>query len=237
MTSAQCGLKFALSISRLARLARILLVEENSTNHCTWRSHGHALVLDSDAAKQVFLALLRDHKAKHGIEIHSYCLMGNHPHVMCKATTGQKAFSDFWKAVNWRFACWYNRRTNGRGQVVMERLRSPRIQDGRHQLEVMRYGDLNPVRANVVRSAKDWKWSSFRHYAYGERNDLITDAPEYLALGRTGRARRRAYLHLFARRLVATLLSRRYDLVNGPFIGDVVWIARRLETRDLSPPS
>jgi hypothetical protein len=34
----------------VARVARILLVEENSTNHCTWRSHGHALVLDSDEA-------------------------------------------------------------------------------------------------------------------------------------------------------------------------------------------
>ena len=122
----------------MARLPRSLLVEEGSTNHCTWRSHGHALVLDSDEARLVFLALLRKYKEKFGITIHSYCLMGTHPHVMCRSEKGQRAFSDFWKLVNWGFARWYNRRTQGRGQVVMERLRSPRIQDGRHQLATQR---------------------------------------------------------------------------------------------------
>jgi putative transposase len=184
----------------------------------------------------VFLALVRKYKGKFGIEVHSYCLMGTHPHLMCRATLGQKAFSEFWKLVNWGFARWYNRRTTGRGQVVMERLRSPRIQDGRHQLEVMRYGDLNPVRARLVRSAKDWRWSSFRHYAYGEPDDLITEAPEYLALGRVGVERRKAYLHLFARPLACGLLSRRHELVSAPFIGDGAWVARMLSACGLSPP-
>src|SRR5689334_18159209 len=135
---AACSSRFA-----VPRIPRRHLVDENSTNHCTWRSHGYSLVLDSDDAREEFLALLRKYKEKFGIQIHSYCLMGTHPHVMCKATRGQNAFSNFWKVVNWKFARWYNRRTNGRGQVVMERLRSPPVQDGRHQLEVMRYGDLN----------------------------------------------------------------------------------------------
>src|SRR6266540_3901061 len=42
--------------SGLARVPRILLVEEDSTNHCTWRSHNHALVLDSDDACRHFLS-------------------------------------------------------------------------------------------------------------------------------------------------------------------------------------
>ncbi len=156
---------------------------------------------------------------------------------MCRATKGQKAFSAFWKVVNWGFARWYNGRTNGRGQVVMERLRSPRIQDGRRQLEVMRYGDLNPVRAGLVRSAGDWKWSSHRHYAYGEQDDLVTDAPEYIALGATPPQRRKAYLHLLARPLTDTLLCRRRDLVEASFIGDSLWVTRLLSNAGLSPPA
>ena len=220
----------------MPRVPRVLLVAENSTNHCTWRSHGHALVLHSDSARRKFLELLDKYAPKFGIQIHSYCLMGTHPHVQVRATLGQEAFSSFWKLVNWGFARWYNRRTGGRGQVVMERLRSPLIQDGRHQLEVMRYGDLNPVRAGLVRSASAWRWSSHRHYAYGERNDLITDAPEYLALGSNGPQRRRAYLHLFARKLIDRLLCRRSDLVEAPFIGDEPWVAGRLVACGLSPP-
>jgi len=221
----------------MARLPRSHLVEEGSTNHCTWRSHGHALVLDSDEARLAFLALVRKYKEKYGIEVHSYCLMGTHPHVMCRSTKDQKAFSGFWKVVNWGFATWSNRRTKGRGQVVMERMRSPRIQDGRHQLEVMRYGDMNPVRAGLAASPSHWQWSSFRHYAYGEPNDLITDAPEYLALDDTGPGRRTAYQHLFASPLVEELRSRRTELVHGPFIGESEWVTVRLVACGLSPPS
>ncbi len=155
---------------------------------------------------------------------------------MCRSTKGQQAFSEFWKVVNWGFARWYNRRTKGRGQVVMERLRSPRIQDGRHQLEVMRYGDLNPVRAGLVKSPSHWRWSSFRHYAFGETNDLIVDAPEYLALGRHGPQRRSAYRQLFASPLAKELRHRRPDLVHGPFVGSRDWVTVRLEACGLSPP-
>jgi len=221
----------------VARVPRALLVEEGSTNHCTWRSHNHSLVLDSDEARARFLELLRKYKEKFGVEIHSYCLMGTHPHVMCRATKGQVAFSAFWKVVNWGFAYWSNRRTHGRGQVVMERLQSPRIQDGQHQLAVMRYGDLNPVRAGLVRSPKHWRWSSYGHYAFGAPDELVTDAPEYLALGRTAAARRSAYLHLFAQPLTKELTRRRVDLVRGPFIGDRDWVTSRLVTCGLSPPS
>jgi putative transposase len=219
----------------MARIPRAHLVELNSTNHCSWRSHGYSFVLESDAARTHFLELLGKHKEKHGIEINSYCLMGTHPHVMCRATKGQEAFSAFWKVVNWGFARWYNRRTSGRGQVIMERMSSPRIQDGRRQLEVMRYGDLNPVRAGLTRSAATWRWSSYRHYAFGERDDLITDAPEYLALGATAPARRKAYVGLFAHPLQA-LLRRSVELSRGPFVGDPGWVAARRAALGPSPP-
>ncbi len=51
------------------RVPRSRLVEENSTNHCTWRSHGHALVLESDDARERFLALVRKYKEKFGVQI------------------------------------------------------------------------------------------------------------------------------------------------------------------------
>jgi putative transposase len=193
-----------------------------------WRAHDHERVFDEDGARDKFLELLAKYKERHGIRIHSYCLMGTHPHVVCTAANGQQEFSKFWKVVNHGFAWWFNRRHKRRGQVVMERLRSPRIQSsGNHQLTVMRYGDLNPVRAGLVRSPKDWQWSTYRHYAFGEPNPLVDPAPEYLALGRTAVARRKAYQSLFAH--VAALRERRPELVMLPFIGDATWVMTRME--------
>ncbi|ACL64445.1 transposase [Anaeromyxobacter dehalogenans 2CP-1] len=221
----------------MARIPRFALVERDSSNHCTWRAHDFERVLEEAGATDKFLELLGRYKEKYGIEINSYCLMGTHPHVTCTTRRDQEQFSRFWQVVNGQFARWYNRRRDRRGQVVMERMRSPRIQaEGAHQLTVMRYGDLNPVRAGLVRSPKDWKWSSYRHYAFGEPDPLIDDAPEYLALGKTGPQRRKAYQALFALPLSESLRTRRIDLVEYPFVGDAHWVMHRLDVAGLSPP-
>ena len=176
----------------MARIPRRFLVNLGSTNHCTWRSHNSTHVFELDTAKQFFLDLIKKYAPRHGIKVRAYCLMGTHPHLVVVATQGQAQFSRFWQIINHLFARWYNRQQKSRrGQVVTQRMKSPMIQpgaNGRHVLTVMRYGDLNPVRAGMVPSPKDYKWSSYRHYAYGDSNDLIEDEPEYLALGRTSRA-------------------------------------------------
>jgi putative transposase len=219
----------------VARIPRRAVVQENSVNHCTWRSHDNELVLDVPEAKREFLRLLRAFKVRYGILILAYCVMGTHPHVVCVATKGQQAFSRFWQIVNHRFARWYNRRHGRRGQVVMERLSSPQIQDDRYLIEAIRYVDLNPVKAKLVARAKDWAWSSHRHYALGEPDDLVDDAPAYLNLGRNAIERRIAYRHLFAMKLVTTFLLKRPDLVARPFVGDERWVEDRL--RSVSRPS
>ncbi len=220
----------------MGRYPRARLVSPGSLNHCTWRAHNLSFVLDSPEARAHFLWLLANHKDSHGILIHSYCLMGSHPHVVCTSTRGQASFSAFWKVVNQHFARWYNRRTQGRGQVVMDRLRSPRVQGGNSLLRVIRYGDMNPVRAGMVRSPKDWPWSSHRHYAYGEPNPLVTDPPEYAALGTTAAERRRAYLHLFRSRAIAPFLRRRPELTLRPYVGDRSWGERWCFAPGPAPP-
>jgi putative transposase len=202
-----------------------------------WRAHNLSLVFEEPGARAEYKGLLGRYKARYGMLIRSYCLMGTHPHVVCKSTQGQKAFSAYWKAVNQAFARWYNKQTERRGQVVMERLRSPRIQEqGTHLLTVMRYGDLNPVRAGLVRSPKDWEWSSYRHYAFGEEDELVDDAPDYLALGRTGPERRKAYQALLALSRSRGLRVPRPDLVLSCYIGDEAWVTRRCLAAGLSPP-
>ena len=223
----------------MPRIPRRLLVDLGSTNHCTWRSHNCSRVLEDDVAKRFFLDLVAKYAPRHGILVRSYCLMGTHPHVVVVATRGQEEFSRFWKVVNQLFARWYNgRQQSRRGQVVTQRMKSPLIQpgaSGRHVLTVMRYGDLNPVRAGMVRAPKDYAWSSYRHYAFGESNELIDDEPEYLALGRTPAQRREAYRQLFARSLSETLRVRRPDIVEGAFYGDVDWALQRAP-RAAGPP-
>ena len=210
----------------MPRIPRSRLVGQGTVHHCFWRSHNRSAVFDSDEARRKFLALLAKYKDRYGIEVRSYCLMSTHPHVVCRAARGQGPFSAFWKVVNQCFARWTNRRTGGRGQVVMERLGSPRVKGGgRHELEVMLYGDMNPVRAGIVPTPRDWPWSSHGHYALGLPDPLVTDSPAYVSLGSSPMARRVAYLRLLVRRFAHRVLRHRPDLVLRPFVGPTRWIA------------
>jgi putative transposase len=221
------------------RIPRRLVVDLGSTNHCTWWSHNSSQVFELDSAKRFFLGLVQKYGGRHGILVRAYCLMGTHPHLVVFASKGQTEFSRFWQVVNHLFARWYNRQQKSRrGQVVTQRMKSPMIQsgaDGRHVLTVMRYGDLNPVRAGMVQSPKDYDWSSYRHYAFGEPNTIITDEPEYLALGRTAAERRSSYRHLFATPFASALRTKRPDIVDAPFYGDPAWVERHMP-KAIGPP-
>lgn len=209
----------------MPRVARRHLVSEGSTNHTMWQTHNLEHAFDVEGAREYFRKQLLKYKREHGVLILSYVLMGTHPHVVCRSELGQEHFSKFWKKVNQAFARWYNTKQGRRGQVVMERLASPRVQDDAAVLRVMRYVDRNPVEAGLVRSPKDWAFSSHAHYAYGRPDPLIDDAPQYLALGRTPAERRKAYLHLFAGRVEEDADPRKtYEC--AAFIGDAAWVDR-----------
>ncbi|MFT3913730.1 MAG: transposase [Anaeromyxobacteraceae bacterium] len=210
----------------MPRMARRQLVTKGSINHAVWQTHNLEAFFDAPGARQKFYELLLKYKAEHRVRIHSYVLMGTHPHVVCLSEKGQEDFSMFWKKVNQAFAKWFNKQTKRRGQVVMERLESPRIQDERHALAVMRYVDRNPVQAKLVKTPKDWRYSSHRHYAYGEADPLVDDAPAYLALGDHPLKRRRAYLHLFAEPLEVKEEAADAAYVKKPFIGEKEWAER-----------
>jgi hypothetical protein len=43
------------------------------------------------------------------------------------------------------------------------------------RLEKLRYMHRNPVQRGLVLEPEEWLWSSFRHYAYGERGTVLVD--------------------------------------------------------------
>jgi putative transposase len=220
----------------MPRPLRRNLVERGSTNHYFWRALDHAYVFEEPGAREHFIELLLQYKERFGVRIYAWNLMSTHPHVITNLSEDQPEYSAFWKVVNQRFARWYNQRRGRRGQVIMERPGSPRIQEGGcHQLEVMRYVDLNAVRAGLVKSPKDWEHSSYAHYAFGRPDPLVDDAPEYLALGRTGPERRKAYQAFYARPVSETVRQRRSDLVDEPFIGDEEWVQGRRRASGMPP--
>ncbi|MCK4707676.1 MAG: transposase [Gammaproteobacteria bacterium] len=92
--------------------------------------------------------------------IHAYCLMTNHYHLLIETPDGN--LSRGMRQLNGVYTQRFNRNNNRVGHVFQGRYKAINVQKESYLLELARYIVLNPVRAQMVRSARDWRWSSYR---------------------------------------------------------------------------
>jgi len=64
--------------------------------------------------------------------------------------------------LNGVFTQRFNRHHKCFGHVLQGRYKAILVERESHLLELARYVVLNPVRAKMVRAARDWPWSSYR---------------------------------------------------------------------------
>ncbi|MBN2845002.1 MAG: hypothetical protein JXQ25_03325, partial [Deltaproteobacteria bacterium] len=138
------------------------------------------------------MTITLDDKISSYVSWHSFCFMGTHPHETGRLHFEQGRESCFKALGNWmrnahsRFGQGYNRRHHRQGKVAYDRPKTNEIDADGGLLDVMFYSDANPVKAGMVSHPSQYRYSSYRYYAYGEKNRLthaLTPPPEYLALG------------------------------------------------------
>jgi REP element-mobilizing transposase RayT len=110
--------------------------------------------------RMTFLSLFDLTLARYEWELHTYCLMTNHFHLL--VTTHQPTVSIGMQYLNSTYAQWFNWRHLFEGHAVERRFYSELITSDRHLFATARYILLNPVRAGLCASAADWRWSSYR---------------------------------------------------------------------------
>jgi putative transposase len=86
--------------------------------------------------------------------------MGNHYHFLFE--TPEANLSRGMRQLNGVYTQSCNRRHSRVGQQFQGRYKAQRVEHGSYLLEVARYIVLNPVRAKMLRSPADYKWSSYR---------------------------------------------------------------------------
>lgn len=134
-------------------------------------------LLDDEGARDAYLELLGAAATKSDVTILAYCLMSTHVHLV--VVQGRTKLERFTKSVHTGFAQWVNARrgTKAQGPVFAGRPRELLVDEDAYLFQLVRYVHNNPVRAGVVRNARNSKWSS--HRAYVGRDE----APEWLRVG------------------------------------------------------
>jgi REP element-mobilizing transposase RayT len=119
-----------------------------------------AALYTNDREHTHFLALLAEACARYEWLVETYCLMGNHYHLL--VTTPEPTLSAGMQWLNSCYAQWFNWRHQHRGHAFFRRFHSVLIKTDSQFAEVARYILLNPVRAHLCKNAEDWLWSSYR---------------------------------------------------------------------------
>ena len=158
----------------MARLARIVI--PGFPHHVIQRGVRSMAIFTTDADREYYVQLLAQFTTTYDVRVWAWCLMTNHVHlVLVPATT--EALAQALGEAHRRYTRTVNFREKVRGHLFQERFHSFPIQADRHLLAVMRYVERNPVRAQLVRHAADYPWSSARHHVTGHADPLIHTSP------------------------------------------------------------
>ncbi|MEW8692871.1 MAG: transposase, partial [Candidatus Thiodiazotropha endolucinida] len=116
-----------------------------------------------DADRELYLIVLGEVCERFNWVIHAYCLMDNHYHLLIETPDGN--LSKGMRHLNGVYTQRFNRCHMRVGHVFQGRYKAIIVQKESYLLELARYIVLNPVRAGMVRSAREWPWSSYRSTA------------------------------------------------------------------------
>jgi putative transposase len=152
----------------LPSMTRPLRIEfAGALYHVTARGDNKADIYLDDDDRVRFLDILKTVCSRFNWVIHSYCLMDNHYHLLVE--TPESNLSLGMRQLNGVYTQWINRTHDRVGHVFQGRYKSIIVQKESYLLELARYIVLNPVRARMVRTARNWPWSSYRA-TIGEAN-------------------------------------------------------------------
>lgn len=156
----------------MARISRV--VASGYPHHITQRGVRSLDVFQSDNDRDAYLCFLSEETARYDVEILSWCLMTNHVHFVAVPhhdTSLARAFGE----AHRRYTRMKNIAENVRGYFFQGRFGSC-VLDEDHLMAAVRYIELNPVRAGMVRYAWEYQWSSARfHMGIIETDPLVKD--------------------------------------------------------------
>ena len=142
-------------------MARSLRIEYNGAlYHITSRGNKKENIFISDADRFLFLTILDEVCNRCRWLCYSYCLMDNHYHLLIETPEGN--ISKGMRLLNGMYTQRFNRFHSRVGHVFQGRFKGILVEKENYLLELSRYIVLNPVRANMVATASDWLWSSYR---------------------------------------------------------------------------
>ena len=142
-------------------MARPIRIEfPGAVYHITARGNERKEIFLDAQDRNDFIEILALVVERFGWRCHTYCLMGNHYHLLIETPKGN--VSKGMRQLNGVYAQNFNRKYKRVGHLFQGRYKAILVEKEAYLLELSRYIVLNPVKARFVEQVEEWPWSSYR---------------------------------------------------------------------------
>ena len=157
----------------MPRIARV--VAPCMPHHITQRGNRRQKTFFSEMDYRKYLELMSESCSPHGVHIWAYCLMPNHVHLIAVPENEvglRKAIGEAHRL----YTRYINFREKWRGYLWQGRFSSFPM-DMHYLLAAVRYVELNPVRAGMVKNPGEYLWSSADAHLKKQDDILVETKP------------------------------------------------------------
>lgn len=147
-------------------------ISSSGIYHVISRGNGKQYVFHDDQDFSVFKNYLRSALNVYGLRILSYCLMGNHLHLLVHTEDIGELSGTMHFSLG-KYAGYYNAKYERVGSLFASRFKSIPVIAGEYFFCVVKYIHNNPVKAGLVGGMADYRWSSYGEILEGGAKSLV----------------------------------------------------------------
>jgi putative transposase len=139
--------------------------------HVTSRGNRQSDLFHDEEDRGRFLRFLSQARDEFPFQLHAYCLMTNHYHLLLQ--TIEDSLANTMQYFKSHYAIWFNRKYKHTGHLHQGRYHSIPVETDAYFTTVARYIHLNPVRAGMVARPEDYRWSNYERLIHGKADPLV----------------------------------------------------------------
>jgi putative transposase len=147
--------------------------------HVIQRAPGKESVFIEDRDYLYFLKLLKDTSKEFKIKLCCFALMPNHLHLLLEIE--EENLSLAMQSLFKGYALYFNKKYERKGHVFSGRFRASYCDNEAYFLTASVYIHANPVKANLAKNLRDYRWTS-THLYIDELKESFVDATKILKI-------------------------------------------------------
>jgi putative transposase len=157
----------------MPRIRRLIL--PGYPHHVIQRGNNRKKVFLREYDREIYLKLLSIFSRKWDNDILGYCLMDNHVHILVVPKQNH-SLAKMMQGLSLSYTQIFNKNYKRTGRLWESRFYSSIVDRDEYLWSLLRYIERNPIRANIVKDACGYPWSSARIHVEDEKNSFVKDS-------------------------------------------------------------